>query len=116
MPRQAIPQRVRTAVAVALAIGLAPAAQGKVLASTDLLDLSLEELGNVRVTSVSRRAQRVAQAPASVFVISNDDIRRAGATRLPEALRLAPNLQVARVSAHGYAISARGFNNSVGIK
>src|SRR6185369_14049214 len=48
----------------------------------------------------------------SVFVITTEDIRRSGATSLPEALRLAPNLQVAQVSASGYAISARGFNNS----
>lgn len=81
-----------------------------------LLALSLEDLGNVEVTSVSRRGQRSAQAPASVFVISRDDIRRSGATSLPEALRLAPNLQVARVSTHAYAISARGFNNAIGNK
>ena len=76
----------------------------------DLADLSLEELGNVVVTSVSRRQERLADAPASVFVITREDIRRSGATSLPEALRLAPNLQVARVDANQYAISARGFN------
>ena len=53
----------------------------------------------------------MADAAASVFVISADDIRRSGATTLPEALRLAPNLNVARADANQYAISARGFNS-----
>lgn len=82
----------------------------------DLADLSLEELSNIEVTSVSRRAERLSDAPASIFVITREDIRRAGVTSLPEALRLAPNLQVARTNANSYAISARGFNNSVGNK
>lgn len=82
----------------------------------DLADLSLEQLANIEVTSVSRRAERLSDAAASIYVITNDDIRRSGVTSLPEALRLAPNLQVARTSASGYAISARGFNNSVANK
>jgi iron complex outermembrane receptor protein len=82
----------------------------------DLADLSLEQLANIEVTSVSRRAERLSDAAASIYVITNDDIRRAGVTRLPEALRLAPNLQVARTSSSAYAISARGFNNSIGNK
>jgi len=83
---------------------------------TDLADLSLEQLTNIEVTSVSRRGERLADAAASIYVITNDDIRRSGVTSLPEALRLAPNLQVARVNASSYAISARGFNNSIGNK
>jgi iron complex outermembrane receptor protein len=82
----------------------------------DLADLSLEDLANLEVTSVSRRPEPVSDAAASIFVITNGDIRRSGARTLPEALRLAPNLQVARVSAGTYAISARGFNNSLGNK
>ncbi|MCI4568369.1 TonB-dependent receptor [Lysobacter sp. CFH 32150] len=77
-----------------------------------LADLSLEELSNIEITSVSKRAQRLSDAPASIFVITAEDIRRSGATSLPEVLRLAPNLEVARSSSHGYAISARGFNSS----
>jgi iron complex outermembrane receptor protein len=84
--------------------------------SQNLADLSLEELSNIEITSVSRRAERLSDAAASVYVISNDDIRRSGATSLPEVLRLAPNLQVARIDASQYAISARGFNNAVGNK
>lgn len=89
---------------------LAPAAAQPV--PRQLADLSLEELSNIEITSVSKRAERLADAPTSVFVITADDIRHAGATSLPEALRLAPALQVARVSAGGYAISVRGFNGS----
>ena len=77
----------------------------------DLGDLSLEELANIQVTSVSKRAESLSDAAASIFVITDTDIRRSGATTLPEVLRLAPNLQVARVDARNYAITARGFNN-----
>jgi iron complex outermembrane receptor protein len=82
----------------------------------DLLELSLEELGKITVTSVSRRPEPLADAPASIYVITAEDIRRAGMRTLPEALRLAPNLQVARLNASRYAISARGFNNAIGNK
>src|SRR5260221_6311058 len=78
----------------------------------DLADLSLEELGNIQITSVSKRAERLSDAAASVFVITAEDIRRSGVTNLPEALRLAPNLQVAQVNTDGYAIIARGFYGS----
>jgi iron complex outermembrane receptor protein len=79
--------------------------------TASLVDLTLEQLGNIEVTSVSRRAERLSDAAASIFVISAEDIRRSGAATLPEALRLAPNLQVARADANQYAITARGFNS-----
>lgn len=81
-----------------------------------LKDLSIEELSNIEVISVSKRDQRLSDAPTSLFVITAEDIRRSGVTSLPEALRLAPNLQVARVSANEYAISARGFNGTAANK
>jgi iron complex outermembrane receptor protein len=84
--------------------------------SPSLADLSLEDLANIEITSVSRRAERLADAPASLYVITDDDIRRSGVTSLGEALRLAPNLQVARINSSQYAISARGFNNAIGNK
>jgi iron complex outermembrane receptor protein len=80
--------------------------------SPTLTDLSLEELSSVEITSSSRRPEALSAAPTSLFVITADDIRRSGVTSLPEALRLAPNLQVARQSNDAYAISARGFNSS----
>jgi iron complex outermembrane receptor protein len=78
----------------------------------DLSQLSIEDLANLPVTSVSKHAQPLSDAPAAIFVIDRDDIRRSGATTLPEILRLAPNLAVAEVSASGYAITARGFNGT----
>lgn len=76
----------------------------------DLSRLSLEELAELEITTVSRRPESLAGAAASAFVISQDDIRRSGAPTLPEVLRLAPNLAVQRVDALDYAISARGLN------
>src|SRR5713226_8886719 len=99
-----------------LAVAAATALAAEPLRVADLADLSIEELGNIQVTSVSKHPERLADAPASIFVITGEDIRRSGATRLPEALRLAPNLEVARASASSYAISARGFNNTIANK
>src|SRR6478735_10212422 len=80
-------------------------------AAANIVDLSLEQLANIEVVSVSKRRQRLADVAATAYVISADDIRRSGATSLPEALRLAPNLQVARADANQYAVTARGFNS-----
>lgn len=74
--------------------------------------MSLEELSNIEITSVSKNPQSLSDAAASVFIITSEDIRRSGVATLPEALRLAPNLHVAQVSASGYAISARGLNGT----
>ncbi|HVK55684.1 MAG TPA: TonB-dependent receptor [Burkholderiales bacterium] len=77
-----------------------------------LAELSLEELGNIEITSVRRTPERLSDAAAAIFVITRDDILRSGVVTIPEALRLAPNLQVARVDATQYAINARGFNTA----
>jgi len=87
------------------------ATEARAAIAPDFADLSLEQLADIRITSVSKKSETLSEAPASVFVITADDIRRSGATTLPEALRLAPQLQVARVDARNYAITARGFNN-----
>jgi iron complex outermembrane recepter protein len=84
--------------------------------SVDLTKLSLEELNDVEVTSVSRQPEPYRQAASAVYVITRDAIRRSGATSIPEALRLAPNLNVAQKSASDWAVSARGFNANVGDK
>jgi len=78
--------------------------------SEDLTQLSLEDLMNIRVTSVSRKSQRLTDAPAAVFVITADDIRRSGSTSVAEALRMVPGLQVAKIDANKWAVTARGFN------
>jgi len=80
--------------------------------ANEYFQMSLEELSDFRITSVSKREERLADAAASVYVITADAIRRSGAHSLPEALRLAPNLLVARIGAQQYAITARNFNSS----
>jgi iron complex outermembrane receptor protein len=76
-----------------------------------LKTLSLEELMNIQVTSVSKRIENLEDVASAIQVITQDDIRNSGAKTLPEALRLASNLQVAQVNASQWAISARGFDN-----
>src|SRR5437763_6877884 len=82
----------------------------------ELKRLSLEELLNIEVTSVSRRPEKLSETASAIQVITQEEIRRSGATSLPEALRLAPNLQVAQVSSSSWAISSRGFNNGLANK
>jgi iron complex outermembrane receptor protein len=77
----------------------------------DFTQFTLEELANYPVTSVSKSEEKLSTAAAAIHVITQDDIRRSGVTSIPEALRLAPGLQVARVNAHTWGISARGFND-----
>ena len=83
------------------------------IAEDGLLDLSLEELISLDVpdvTSVSKRKQRLMDSPAAVFVITNEDIQRSGVTSIPEALRMVPGMQVARLNGNTWSISTRGFN------
>ena len=77
---------------------------------SSLKKMSLKELMDIDVTSVSKRPEPYGQAPAALDVITNDEIRRSGASSIPEALRLADNLDVAQASSSGWDISARGFN------
>jgi len=88
----------------------------ELVSAKDFANMSIEDLANIEVTSVSRRAERLQDAPASIFVITNEDIRRSGATSIPEALRLAPNLNIAQKNSHDWAISSRGFNTDLGNK
>ncbi len=94
----------------------ASSAFGQEGGATRLAEMSLEQLMDVQIVSVSRRAESLSRAAASIFVITQEDIRRSAATTLPEILRMAPNLQVARISSLQYAITARGFNNAIGNK
>jgi iron complex outermembrane receptor protein len=87
-----------------------PAADPTSNPDVDLTQLSLEELMDVEVTSVSKRAEPISAAAAAVFVITQEDLRRSGATSIPEALRMVPGVEVARIDASKWAISARGFN------
>ncbi len=91
---------------------LALPAAANTMPGTDIADMSIEELANIQITSVSKKPEPLARAAAAVYVITADDIRRSGAASLPEALRLAPNLQVGLSSNGAYGISARGLNGS----
>jgi iron complex outermembrane recepter protein len=83
---------------------------------TGLMKLSLDQLMDVEVTSVSKRPERLSETPSAIQVIQNAEIRRSGASRIPEALRLVSNLQVAQKNAHDWGISARGFNTELANK
>ncbi len=76
-----------------------------------LKSLSIEELLQTRITSVSKKSEHLFSAAAAITVITQEDIKRAGANSIPEALRLVPGLQVAQIDSSRYAISARGFND-----
>lgn len=109
--------RARGALAIAImaaaAVGtLSCPGAAQVPTVEDLSRLSLEELGDIDVTSVSKRPEPLSRAPAAVYVITQEDIRRSGATRLVDVLRLAPNLIVAQQAAQTHVISARGFNTN----
>jgi iron complex outermembrane recepter protein len=77
---------------------------------TNLAQASLEDLLNIRVTSVSKKEQTLSRTAAAAFVISKEDIGRSGATSIPDLLRMVPGLDVAQINSNTWAISARGFN------
>jgi iron complex outermembrane receptor protein len=93
-----------------LAVSLAVPAQAQ-KKPTDLTEKSLEDLMNLEVTSVSKREQKLSRAAAAIYVITQEDIRRSGATSIPDLLRVVPGLEVAQIDANKWAISARGFNS-----
>jgi iron complex outermembrane receptor protein len=88
------------AVAWRLAPGAAP----------DLTELSLEELMQLEVTSVSKKAEPLSQTAAAVYVLTSDEIRRSGATTIADALRLVPGVHVGRIGSDSWGVAARGFN------
>src|SRR5687768_12388598 len=92
------------------------AAADPTISGFDFTALSLEDLMNVdimnqQVTSVSKHIERVAESPAAVYVISNEDVRRSGMSSIPDLLRLAPGMNVGRINANKWGISSRGFND-----
>ena len=77
----------------------------------DLSELTIEQLAQLPVRSASKRDEPLSAAPTALFVITGEEIEASSALSLPEALRLAPNLNVQQIDARQYAISARGFNS-----
>ena len=94
-----------------LSASLVPA-RAQQVAEADIQQLSIEQLANVEITSVSKAPQSLSTAAAAIYVISHDDVIRSGANSLPEMLRLAPNLEVMQTSPASYEITARGFNGN----
>ncbi len=93
-------------------VGLILAAGGPAWGGTEsLLEMDLRELTEMRVTSVSRRPQKLSETASAVFVITSEDIRRSGATSIPEALRMVPGLEVLRINTNTWAVTARGMND-----
>lgn len=103
----------RKAIAVVLAFSLADAharaatADGQI---NEYLDMDITQLMSVMVTSASKKAQSLADVPAALFVISQEDIRRSGVTTIPDALAMAPGIQVAKISGSKWSVSSRGFS------
>jgi iron complex outermembrane receptor protein len=95
-------------ILVMLVSGLVPAMADD-SPDTRLPEMSLEELGRIPVTSVSRAPEPLSDAPAAIYVITQEDIHRAGVSTLAEALRLAPNLLVTQYGSSNYVVAARGF-------
>ncbi len=91
-------------------ISLTVAPEAAFAAGENLSDLSLEDLLTQDVTSVAKKPQHVDEAPAAIFVITQDDIRRSGAKTLPDLFRMVPGMEVATLPSGGAAVSARGFN------
>ncbi len=104
-----------TAVAILSLVFAAPAV-ADASSTIELKSLSLEDLMNIEVTSVSKTAAPLSAAPAAIYVITRDEILRSGARSIPDMLRLAPNLQVAQITSASFAITARGFNGSAASK
>jgi iron complex outermembrane receptor protein len=98
-------------LALTLSLGATIPASAQTPPPSDLTQFSLEDLMNVQVTSVSKKEQKLAKTGAAIFVITQEDIRRSGATNIPDLLRMVPGVDVARVDHSNWAISIRGFNS-----
>jgi iron complex outermembrane receptor protein len=105
VPHWAIPL-----LCAALAVPAWAANDSQAGGTRELTEMSLEELMNEPVTSVSKKEQKLSQVAAALFVINQEDIRRSGALNIPDVLRMVPGLDVAQINANTWAISARGFN------
>lgn len=77
----------------------------------DLQTMSIQDLMDLQVSSVSKKEQKLSGVAAAIFVITQDDIRRSGATNIPDLLRMVPGMDVAQINANTWAVAARGFNH-----
>src|SRR5882762_586908 len=91
--------------------GWAHAADGDRDGQVPLMNLSLEQLGEIEVTAASKEPEQVWRTPAAIYVLTQEDIRRSGATSIPEVLRLVPGVEVAQINSSLWAVGIRGFGN-----
>jgi iron complex outermembrane recepter protein len=111
-----LPSRLRFAALLSLLLLLAvpgspaTASEEEDAVSDDLVQLPLEDLLQLKITSVSRKSQSLADAAAAVFVITQEDIRRSGVTTIPDVLRMVPGVTVAKIDSSKWAVTVRGFN------
>ncbi|MCW5979822.1 MAG: TonB-dependent receptor [Bryobacteraceae bacterium] len=105
------PRQTAAVVFVLLPYWLSPALAGGSAGRDKLAELSLEQLMQIEVTSVARKEQKLSKAPAAVYVVTREDIRRSGHASVPDLLRMVPGLHVAQIDAHTWAITSRGFNS-----
>lgn len=83
---------------------------------SDLSHISIDELMKVEIVSLAKTPRPLSESGAAVFVNNQEDFRRSGVTSIPEALRMAPGINVARIDSNKWAITARGFNDRYGSK
>src|SRR5687767_9809193 len=100
-----------TGIALLVASTAAPALQEESLGLAALKQLSILELSEIEVTSVSRTAESLGSAAAAIAVVTQEDIRRSGATTVPEALRGVPGIHVGRRNSNSWAVASRGFSS-----
>jgi iron complex outermembrane receptor protein len=110
-PNKRLSLRARTPVSItflaALFLSIPAWPQQK---TDDVTSQSIEDLMNIQVTSVSKKEQKLSRVAAAIFVITQEDIRRSGATNIPDLLRMVPGMDVGQIDSDTWAISARGFN------
>ena len=109
---------VSTVISLILLIGIAVESRGDSTQKDQrtagrLTQVTLEELGQIEVTTASKEPVKTSRTPAAIYVITQQDIQRSGATAIPEALRLAPGVEVARVDSNTWSLGVRGFGNAL---
>ncbi len=104
-------KRCACVLAALMAASAAGAQDEKTIRKKDLSSLSIEDLMQVQVTSVSKKEQKLSRTAAAVFVITEEDIRRSGATNIPDLLHMVPGMDVGEINGSTWAVSARGFNS-----
>ncbi|HXR15354.1 MAG TPA: TonB-dependent receptor [Terriglobales bacterium] len=108
---QIVPRRVGRQKRLRLGVGFLLFGIRCLAQQQDLTQLSLEDLMNTKVTSVSKKEQPLSRTASAIFVITSEDIRRSGATDIPDLLRMVPGIDVAQIDANKWAVSARGLNS-----